>query len=402
MSSKVNVFLEKNLHSVSLTLLLIVFLFQGSSDLYSASMPYMQEAFAATTAQIQFTITLFLICYGLGPFVWLYFSTRYGARRIVLLNLVLFLLSSLLASMSQALWVLYLARALQGLAMSGLNINVKALPMRLFQADPTRVKVFFSYFGLFWGAGGTLAPWIGSNLQYYFGWRANFIFLTIYALVMLILVWVNLPQAPIDKSSSQLRPMVHDFMVTIRCRGFLAGVFAQACSLSLFLAFNYFMSFYVQRVLGKSVLFFGWLSFCIGLSLILGCLSFRILLKRFQSTYICLAASINAFLLALLLLGYYAIGWGNVLVISVIICMIIFLSGIMASENIATTLLYFKDKATVASCSHSSIHFLLAAGLMFLLSSVPQSSMFGFIVGYVVLIGLFLVCNRYCYSHLPR
>jgi MFS family permease len=141
------------------TLLSLVFLFQGTSDLYSASMPDMAAYFGAGAFSIQLTITLFLVFYGAGQFVWVYFSERYSRKNILLINIVLFALSSLLAAQATTLALLYIARALQGVAISALNLNAKAMPLEIFNAKD--IKIFFSYFALLWGAGGTLAPWMG-------------------------------------------------------------------------------------------------------------------------------------------------------------------------------------------------------------------------------------------------
>ncbi|HRG64128.1 MAG TPA: hypothetical protein PLP75_14045 [Burkholderiales bacterium] len=53
-------------HAVVVTLLSLVFLFQGTSDLYASSMPEMMKYFSIDQAGIQLTIIIFLVSYGIG------------------------------------------------------------------------------------------------------------------------------------------------------------------------------------------------------------------------------------------------------------------------------------------------------------------------------------------------
>jgi MFS family permease len=376
------------------TLLALVFLFQGTSDLYSASMPEMAEYFGGGNGSIQLTITLFLVFYGMGQFVWVYFSERYSRKTIFLINIVLFALSSLMASLATSLPVLYVARALQGIAISALSLNAKAMPLEIFDAKD--IKVFFSYFALLWGAGGTLAPWIGAYVQQSFGWRMNFVALAAYASVCLIFAAAFLPGARCTRSAS-VDGLARDFLVVLKNGGFVSGVIAQACTLSLFLAYNYFMSFYLQDRLHYLPIQFGYFSFCIGISFVAGCLLFRYYVVRRDVNKLSLACSVSALVLAVALSVMAVAKPDAIYIITLLLSLIIFCSGVMASENIGITMLYFTDKASVASCLHTALHFVVASILMYALGMFPGRSLLSFSGFYVALILLFLVSNQYCY-----
>jgi DHA1 family 2-module integral membrane pump EmrD-like MFS transporter len=380
--------------AVAVTLLALVFLFQGTSDLYSASMPEMAKYFGEGNFSIQLTITVFLIFYGTGQFVWVYFSEKYSRKSIFLINIVLFSLASLMASLATSLPWLYAARGLQGVAISALNLNAKAMPLEVFSAK--EIKIFFSYFALLWGAGGTLAPWMGAYIQQAFGWRMNFVALAVYAAVCLVFAATSLPHVRSARNVS-VGGLAGDFLTVIRNSGFVSGVVAQACTLSLFLAYNYFMSFYLQEQHHYAPIQFGYFSFAVGISFVAGCLLFRYCVIRGDVNKLSLACGASALAMAIVLLVVSMVRPDAIYALTLLISLIIFCSGVMASENIGITMLYFTDKASVASCLHTALHFVVASILMYVLGLFSSHSLAAFSGFYVALIVLFMATNQYCY-----
>ena len=389
-----------NKRETFIVLLFIVILFQGSTDLYSASMPAMQDFFSASRMEIQFTITIFLIFYGVGQFVWMFFSEKYNRSTIIHLNLILFIASSFLASISTDIYMLYMARAIQGFAVSALNLNIKAIPLEIY--DTGGIKKFFTYFALFWGAGGTLAPFIGSLIQNYKGWQYNFVFLGIYASITLFFSIRFLTNGKPSNSNVTVNSLYTDFKMVIRSFGFFSGIIAQSCTLSLFLAFNYFMSFFIQGNLQLPPLAFGIMSCILGFSFVVGALVFRYCSQKVESFKLCYYATLGALTVAVVALILHSTLALNIYIMTFFLSIIIFLSAFMASENLAITMLYFRNKPTVASCAHTAIHFVISSVLMFLFSCFQGLGVPIFLLFYVVVICMFFVSNQFCYRHMPK
>lgn len=383
-------------HTLTITLLLLVFLFQGTSDLYAASMPEMMKYFSTNQAGIQLTIIIFLMSYGFGQFVWVYFSERYSRKRVIIFNIILFILASCIAIRADSIEILYVARLLQGFAISGLNLNVKAMPIEV--CDAKEAKIFYTYFALAWGAGGTIAPWVGSNIQHFFNWKYNFGALAIYATLVLLFAMYFIPNK--DNRSNQNKISLSEYKTVITNLGFLNGVIAQSCTLAMFLAFNYYMSFYLQNVQHYNVLTFGYISFIAGLCFILGCLLFRLSLNKINSNKLSIFCSITAIVVAvaLMLINYYVVD--GVIITTALTWLIIFCSGVMASENIGITMLFFPGIASVASCLHTAIHFVITSALMYILSLFSYSSLFVISSFYFMFILIFFMTNQYCYFKL--
>lgn len=379
--------------AVTLSLLSLVFLFQGTSDLYAASMPAMMRYFNVPQVYIQLTIIIFLLSYGFGQFLWVIFSEKFSRKTIILFNICSFIFGSCLAMYAPSIEILYLARLIQGLAISGLNLNVKAMPLEIFEA--TNIKIFFTYFALVWGAGGTIAPYIGSNIQHFLGWRYNFGALAIYAIITLILTSIYLPNK-IEKFHKINNYSIMDYKTIISNTGFLSGVVAQSCTLSMFLAFNYFMSFNIQNKAHFSEIYFGYVSFFAGLSFVVGCILFRFSISRFNSNKLSIICSLAALTISIALC---IINYSNdsLTLTIILICLIIFCSGVMASENIGITMMFFPNKASIASCLHTAIHFIFTSIFMWTLSIFSYNSLLTISIFYFCSVGLFFITNQYCY-----
>ena len=256
-------------------------------------------------------------------------------------------------------------------------------------------------FALAWGAGGTIAPWIGSNLQHVFNWQSNFITLAIYAFILLFCAIHFIPKQShkINKNFT----MIKNYQVVLTNIGFLNGVIAQSCTLSIFLAFNYYMSFYMQNVKHYSVVAFGYLSFMAGLSFVLGCILFRITINKINSNRLSISCSIIAIISSIILMIInYFITLENFIIVIAFTCLLIFCSGVMASENIGITMMFFPKNASIASCLHTAIHFLVTSLFMYLLSLFSYSSLFVISSFYFLFILIFVITNQYCYFKLNK
>src|SRR5690242_492210 len=80
------------------------------TDIYLPSMLAMAEELGLPKAQIQLTLPLFLVSYGLSQLISGSFLDTFGRRRISLWSLALFSLSSLLTGLSHNIIIIYAMR----------------------------------------------------------------------------------------------------------------------------------------------------------------------------------------------------------------------------------------------------------------------------------------------------
>ena len=101
-------------------------------------------------------------------------ADRFGRRKLFVLGLMLFTVTSALCGAAPGIEVLVGARAIQGLGASMMFATALALISQVTPTHEARVKALAAY-GAAIGASFALGPFIGGSLTELFGWRAIFL-----------------------------------------------------------------------------------------------------------------------------------------------------------------------------------------------------------------------------------
>lgn len=178
--------LPKSAHLVALMVLLVLF---GplAIDIYLPAMPIMALEFNVSTTRIQDTISWFLVSLGIGQLIAGPLADRFGRRPVALAGISIYIMSSALAWAAASLDILLLARVLQGLGACATSVCAFAAVRDSFGAK--RSGQMISYLNGAICFIPALAPLLGSWLTMQFSWRANFLFMILYALIALVIVY---------------------------------------------------------------------------------------------------------------------------------------------------------------------------------------------------------------------
>jgi MFS transporter, DHA1 family, multidrug resistance protein len=149
-----------------------------SVDMYLPSLPDIGRELAARPAQVQLTISFYLVGFALGQIVYGPISDRHGRKPILLAALALFSIAGLACAFASSIEVLIIARFLQAFGGSGAVVLARAIVRDLY--SDARAGREFSLMGAIMAVAPTIAPLIGSVLQAAFSWHA--IFVTLFAL----------------------------------------------------------------------------------------------------------------------------------------------------------------------------------------------------------------------------
>ncbi|OQE10357.1 hypothetical protein PENVUL_c004G07436 [Penicillium vulpinum] len=138
------------------------------------------------------SLALYLLAMAFTPMWWSALSEKHGRRTIYLLSFSLFLIFSCISAVSVNITMLIIFRVLSGGAAASVQSvgagtvadiwdpKVRGKAMGVFQLGPL--------------CGPGLAPVIGGALAQGFGWRSTLWFLTVFGGVMLILIFLCLPE----------------------------------------------------------------------------------------------------------------------------------------------------------------------------------------------------------------
>lgn len=183
-------------------LVLLVLFSPLAIDIYLPALPVISETFHVKHTVVQDTITWFLFSMGLGQLFAGPFADKYGRKKVALSGIAIYGLSSLLAWWSISIEWLLLSRLLQGLGACATSVAAFATVRDLF--GPNKSGKMISYLNGAICFIPALAPILGSYLTQQFGWRSNFSFMFLYALVIWVLLFISMketnPKQNEDKS----------------------------------------------------------------------------------------------------------------------------------------------------------------------------------------------------------
>jgi DHA1 family bicyclomycin/chloramphenicol resistance-like MFS transporter len=247
-----------------------------ATDMYLPSLPAIGAEFAATPAEVQATLSIFLLGFAAGQIVYGPFSDKYGRRPLLLAGLALFLVGSLGCALATGIEALYLARFVQAFGASGPIVLARAVVRDLYEGP--RAARELSRMGTIMGLVPAAAPVVGGLLHRMFGWQASFYACALAGVLGTTVVARLLPEtvsSPNPARISLLR-IVASFAALTRHRGFLAYLALMSLTYGGLFAWISGSSFVLQGIYGVSEVAFG-LYFAIG---VLGYISGTVLAQR--------------------------------------------------------------------------------------------------------------------------
>lgn len=238
------------------------------TDIYLPSLPAMAQAMGSSTAEIQFSLTIFLMGYALGQFVVGNFLDSFGRWGIGTAALFLFGLASLLIACIDSVAWLNGLRLVQGLMAAVVAVAKRTFFVDVFTGD--QLRGYLSSFTIIWSLGPIVAPFIGGYLQTHFGWQANFIFLAAYAWLGVGLELSRGGETLAQRQSFVLRDIAQRYRYMLGQSRFNWGLLNIALPYSSVLAFSMVSPFIIERSYGYGPQITGWAALLMGLAWMTG------------------------------------------------------------------------------------------------------------------------------------
>jgi DHA1 family bicyclomycin/chloramphenicol resistance-like MFS transporter len=228
-----------------------------ATDLYVPSMPEIGRLLHAGAAEVQLTLSAYLIGFACGQVAYGPISDRYGRRPVLLLALVLFCTATAACAAAPGIEWLIAARILQALGACGAIVLARAIVRDCYAGE--RAGRELSLMGAIMAIAPVLAPLIGSLVQSAFGWRANFGVVVGVGCVALAIVWRSLPETLHCRSTSPISvaQVWRDYRTLSGHRTLLAHTAIVATSYAGLFAWISGSPFVLQDLHGLSVFEFG-------------------------------------------------------------------------------------------------------------------------------------------------
>ena len=193
-----------------------------SLSLYTPALPTLVAAFDTTPAAVKFSLTIYFLGFCLAQLLCGPLSDAYGRRPVALCFFLVYFSGSIVDLFAPTIEILQIGRALQGIGAAAGVATSRALVRDLFVGQ-TSARIM-NRIGLFVGLVPALSPAIGGLLLTVTHWRSIFLLMFAYAIVVVAMVWIFLPETNSARDRAHAHPfrIAGNYVSLLRDRRFIA------------------------------------------------------------------------------------------------------------------------------------------------------------------------------------
>ncbi|MFZ9034616.1 MAG: MFS transporter [Francisellaceae bacterium] len=326
-------------------ILICVPFFGVAIDLYTPSFPYMEAYFNTSSQMIKFSVSSFMIGSFIGMIIFGTLADRFGRRRLMLFNLLIFIILSFVTMLTKSITLVLLWRFFMGITVGATASLNRAQTADIF--TKREIAKISSTMTIVWGLGPIVAPFIGGYLQHYIGWQANFGFLGLYCLIIFIVMYLYVPELHKNPHPLILSQIARNYAKILSNRQFVAAVLQCGILYGIMIFFAVLGPFYIQKKLGYSAIFYGYLALGVGLFYLAGTLTRRLLFAKGEGFILSLAFG-TLFFINFLSLGLSFFFTKALILLLADVYLSVFCCGLLYSIFLGRSLMIFPEMAGTA------------------------------------------------------
>ncbi len=282
---------------------------QAMADIYLPSFPAIALGFHSSLQNVEFTLTIYALGYGLSQLIYGPLSDGIGRKKPLLVGLSLCTVGSLICGCAPNIGVLLLGRLCQALG-AGATLTIGGAILRDLFEGSTLAK-YTSYSGIVFVIFLAMAPLLGGYIQVYSGWRATFALIGVLSLLAFVVMMIYVPETNLYVKPENLRyQKIKRNVKTLLSSPLFLGY--TACSLLTYGAILAWVTggpALLETVIGLTPVQYGWVYAITGCAFAVGAFVNSLLVPRFginrmlQIGLMCMLFS-GTLMLALKLMGY--------------------------------------------------------------------------------------------------
>ena len=278
-------------------------------QIFLPSLPAIQADLGVSAALAQMVFSLSMGAIAISMLIYGPLSDRFGRRPVLMVGLALFLAGSLVATLAANIGWLIVGRTLQAIGGAGAMALTRTMVRDIY--GRARAASMIAYITMAMVVAPMLAPAIGGYLNDHIGWRANFAFVGLVAVVVTALAATQLRETHHDRVALPgVGSMVAVFVGLLRIPAFRGFTFHGSFAIATFFSFAAGAPYVVIVVMGESASVYGIFfilisaAFMVG-NFIAGRLSERVGVERMVlvGSWVALAGTVIS-LLSFLLFGW--------------------------------------------------------------------------------------------------
>lgn len=356
-----------------------------ATDIYIPSLPSMALSIHATNIQVQLTLTLFLISYGVAQLFVGSVLDSFGRYKISLVSLLIFALASVTIATTQNIYLIYAMRIVHGITVGAVVVAKRAYFIDVYEGE--KLKHYLSLFSIIWSTGPIVAPFIGGYFQVAFGWKSNFYFLGAFAVVMAALEAVFSGESLKHFSDFTLKRITEVYISMIKTVSFTLGIVMLGLAYSMVMIYNMTGPFIIEHNLHLSPVIAGYSSLVLGLAWMTGGFIGKATINKpfFSRMVVNLGFQVLFVMIMLLSIRYIA----NLYSLIGFAFLIHVAAGFTFNNFFTYCLSRFPKNAGIASGLTGGINYVIVSFLSYGIVSVfPAKDEFNLGFSYLTLIGL--------------
>ena len=271
-----------------------------STDLVTPSIPDYPQIFQTDITAAQMVVSVNLIAYALAQLVHGPVADRHGRRRLLLVALGLFALTSVACAFAPSIEALLAGRFLQGLFSSVPSVVIVLMIRELY--SPREALGVMTLYGAVMGIAPALGPLIGGYMHVWFGWSAGFLLIAGLALLTALAVWRSVPESLDGPKPLAAGRALADYAALLRNADYMRCTLAVSLSFGAFFAYVTTAPVVFIDLIGLPTQHFGLTNVVIVSAFILGNMAGSRLRDRFGAVAMFLGAMVVAAAAMVLLL----------------------------------------------------------------------------------------------------
>ncbi len=363
-------------------------------DVYVPSLPAITVAFATDMHLVKLTIALYLFGYALGPLVFGPLSDSHGRKKILVVGLLLYIVSCFLIINSGSIYFMLSMRFVQGFTIGSVGAIFRSIMSDSYETE-LELRKISSMAATVWALGPIIAPFIGGYLQHYFGWQASFIFLMVYALLILFSLLL-MPETNLRPFKLQWINILRNYSLVLRHPVFWSSVIGMGVVYSLIAIFNVIGPFLIQTVMHYSAVQFGHIALIMGFAFFIGGISNRILVHRFSTRFLVFSSLLVMTLGSVILLILGILFPPELYRYVIPLFIILFFASPIFPAGMAKAISLFPKIAGAASAITVFLFTVFTAITTVVASFLVSSNQIASAIAYLILIGIcFIACRTF-------
>ncbi len=345
-----------------------------SIDMYLPGFTAIAKDLNTTVAEVALTLSGFFVGISLGQLLYGPLMDRFGRKRPLTIALVLYIIATLGCAVATTLDMLVAMRFIQAIGACAATVAANAMVRDLFPVEDN-AKVF-SMLMLILGVSPIIAPTAGSYITSTLGWQAVFIILAVITTIILITIYIALPESSKPDPGYSLKPaaIIRSYLAVFKDPIFYTYTFTGAVAFSGLFAFLSGSPYLYMELFKLSDREYGLAFALLAGGLILASQINRVLLKRYRTEQIITTALISMSITGILLIFTTANGWITLPVM--LLLQFIYLSclGYILPNSSARAMSPFTKGAGSASALMGALQMGIGAGVSIVLSLIQNGT----------------------------